>query len=362
MSEYPPPREIIPIFNPLLFNNIENNFTVRDGDLRYLKLIGGVLNGSLVVKSDLIVNTNTLYVNSTINRVGINKQPTIYALDIAGSLNLNVGHAYNMNATSLLNSSTLGSGVVNSSLTSLGVLTSLNVVGVSNLATTCQIYNNTGHPSLNLYGSSSQFGTISFRDDTNSTRSTIFVSTLSNALNLDFQNLSSGLNVSSSGVVRFNIDAGGNLDIASNRTVFKTLGQQIRIGYPSILSSIPSPYTQIGFHYKTLPIVQVTSSTFDIAFTGAQGLYTPSGVDICSGFLIIHLKNITNDRVGTTIYTICKRTGQTLFAGSSILSNVLLGWTTNPTYSNATGNALRITFNAADWSGTYVSWSFFGCV
>lgn len=55
---------------------------------------------------------------------------TVQVVDTSG-LNLNTGLAYRINGTSVLNSTTLGAGVVSSSLTSVGTLTSLNVSGTA---------------------------------------------------------------------------------------------------------------------------------------------------------------------------------------------------------------------------------------
>jgi len=51
-----------------------------------------------------------------------------------GGLNIDSGQTYKINNTNVLDATTLGSGVVNSSLTSVGTLTSLNVSGTTTLA------------------------------------------------------------------------------------------------------------------------------------------------------------------------------------------------------------------------------------
>ena len=50
-----------------------------------------------------------------------------------GDVNIPTGHSYKINASSVLSATTLGSGVVNSSLTSVGTLTSLTSSGVVNI-------------------------------------------------------------------------------------------------------------------------------------------------------------------------------------------------------------------------------------
>ena len=59
------------------------------------------------------------------------KQLNVSGLTTSGGINLTSGNDYKINGTSVLTPTTLGSGVVNSSLTSLGTLGQLNVSGVS---------------------------------------------------------------------------------------------------------------------------------------------------------------------------------------------------------------------------------------
>jgi hypothetical protein len=66
--------------------------------------------------------TNILVVDTTNNRIGINMTPGSFALDVTGSANLSTGNAYNINGTSVLSNNTLGTGVVTSSLTTVGVI------------------------------------------------------------------------------------------------------------------------------------------------------------------------------------------------------------------------------------------------
>jgi len=59
--------------------------------------------------------------------VGVGTTSPLYNLDVVGSLNISTGNTYKINGTNVLSSTTLGSGVTNSSLTSVGTLTSLTV-------------------------------------------------------------------------------------------------------------------------------------------------------------------------------------------------------------------------------------------
>lgn len=56
---------------------------------------------------------------------------TVSGVTTSGGVNVTTGNDYKINATSVLSSTTLGSGVVNSSLTSVGTLTNLNVGNIN---------------------------------------------------------------------------------------------------------------------------------------------------------------------------------------------------------------------------------------
>ena len=112
---------------------------------------------SLNIVGNLTVDTNTLLVNSTTNRVGINNSTPSYPLDING--NVNTTETYNVDGVEVLSGTTLGSGVVNSSLTNVGILTSLEVSGdltvdtntLSVNSSTSQIGVGTTNPSNKLH-------------------------------------------------------------------------------------------------------------------------------------------------------------------------------------------------------------------
>jgi len=75
------------------------------------------------------VNTNNILVLQRNGQVGINVATPGYALDVSGDANITGD--YRIGGTSVLNSTTLGSGVVNSSLTNLGTLTTLTVDNIT---------------------------------------------------------------------------------------------------------------------------------------------------------------------------------------------------------------------------------------
>lgn len=81
---------------------------------------------TLTIGGGLTVDTNTLFVDATNNRVGIGTSSPSYSLDIAGSLNLSSGQSFRISGSSVLTANSLGSSVTASSLTSLGTITSLS--------------------------------------------------------------------------------------------------------------------------------------------------------------------------------------------------------------------------------------------
>lgn len=91
---------------------------------------------SLAVTGDLTVDTSTLKVDSTNNRVGVVNASPAYTLDVGGNANVSTGSTYKVNGVDTLSATTLGSAVTASSLTSVGTLTALTTSGTTSLATT----------------------------------------------------------------------------------------------------------------------------------------------------------------------------------------------------------------------------------
>lgn len=85
-----------------------------------------LVNGSPLVFSYWSANSNDIY-NINSGNVGINNSTPSHKLDVSGNINNN--NAYLINGTSVLTSNTLGAGVLNSSLTSVGILNTLDVSG-----------------------------------------------------------------------------------------------------------------------------------------------------------------------------------------------------------------------------------------
>jgi hypothetical protein len=89
---------------------------------------------SLAVTGDLTVDTSTLKVDSTNNRVGVVNASPAYTLDVGGNANISTGSTYKVNGVDTLSATTLGSAVAASSLTSVGTLTALTMGGTVSMA------------------------------------------------------------------------------------------------------------------------------------------------------------------------------------------------------------------------------------
>ena len=75
------------------------------------------------------VNLNDTLYTTQDGKVGIGVPSPTLKLDVAGSVNLSTGNDYKINGITVLSSSSLGSGITSSSLTSIGTLSSLSVTG-----------------------------------------------------------------------------------------------------------------------------------------------------------------------------------------------------------------------------------------
>ena len=86
------------------------------------------INGTSVLNSTTL---GTNVVNSSLTSVGTLGKLVVTGVTTSGGVNVTTGNSYQINGTPVLNATTLGSAVVNSSLTSVGTLTNLNVGNVN---------------------------------------------------------------------------------------------------------------------------------------------------------------------------------------------------------------------------------------
>ena len=92
-----------------------------------LQTVGALI--SLDITGNLLVDTNTLSVDASTNSVGIGITNPSEVLDVVGNINASSGNTFKINNTDVITSTGLGSGIISSSLTSVGSLTSLDVTG-----------------------------------------------------------------------------------------------------------------------------------------------------------------------------------------------------------------------------------------
>ena len=186
--------------------------------------------------------------------------------------------------------------------------------------------------------------------------------TFSSALTASAGVLTSSIDTPSAGTLTIGGTNCTGISVKNNNTIFTTSGQQLRLGYANTQAT-GATTSSFGPFLKSFGPASVTSATYDILYEGDNGIFTSTGVDGCGGLLIIVLKAASAAKTGTIIYNMSKRAGLTGFASLiQISSNIPTGWTTTPTITAGTGNLIRITFNASDWSGATVSWMFMGSI
>ncbi len=89
-----------------------SNITIRPG-----------ANSTTAIQLDNVAGTPILNVDTSNSRIGINNVTSpAYTLDVAGDTNISTGSVYRINGTSVLSNNTLGTGVVTSSLTTVGTI------------------------------------------------------------------------------------------------------------------------------------------------------------------------------------------------------------------------------------------------
>jgi hypothetical protein len=177
-----------------------------------------------------------------------------------------------------------------------------------------------------------------------------------------------GLSIGTTGSTSITMGASGiattlnsDLTMGSNKSVFTTSAQQMRLGYPNTVATAPLITSSLGPFFKSFGPASMTSSTYTIPYEGANGLFTATGLDGCGGLLTITIKN-TDFKFATYVYSMCKRNGLTGFQALQAISINTGGWSgATPSVGAGLANGLLLTFNAtADWTGAFVSWMFLG--
>ena len=135
--------------NPINLRVLDDNTISFSGSQGQLFSISPILNtGWIFSVNDIsgipLIRANadaTIAMAEFAGNVGIGLSQPLYKLHVAGDINASTGYTYRINGTRVLDSTTLGTGVVNSSLTSVGTLTS----GTWNATTIGHQYGGTGY-------------------------------------------------------------------------------------------------------------------------------------------------------------------------------------------------------------------------
>ena len=329
-----------------------------------LPITGGTLTGSLIISGNLTVNgtmttinSNTLDVadknivmgvvssptNATANGGGIQLQGTTtksiiwstsdYAWTSSENFNLVSGLAYYINDVSVLNATTLGSSVVNSSLTSVGTLanltvtapisgsvtgTSANITATSNATLTT--LSSLALPTTQLTGilAASQFPALT--GDVTTTAGSLATTISANAVT------TSAINNSAVTYAKLQNETASTL-----------------LGNPTGSSAAPSEITLgSGLFFSGTTLVS----------TGTGGTVTSVGLSDTSTTPIYSVSNSPVTASGTIDITLDTQTANTIFAGPSS------GPAAQPTFraivpldiptlnQDTTGNAATVTTNA----------------
>jgi len=213
-------------------NNLSSGWIFNVGDISGLPIIRANADGTIAM-AEFAAN------------VGIGLSNPSYKLHVAGDTNLSVGYVYRINGVQVLSSSTLGTGVTNSSLTSVGTLTS----GVWAATAITAYYGGTGYNTYTkgdiLVGAGSTFIKLNVGADnyvltaSSSTATGLTWSptaatglTTLNGLNVGLQYFAtgtsgSGFNISSSGSTHtFNIPIAGSGSTGLISTQAQTIAGQ----------------------------------------------------------------------------------------------------------------------------------------
>ena len=229
--------------------------------------------GVLTVPTGLTINTNNLYVAG--GKVGIGNVIPAQPLDVTG--NIATSTAYYVGGNSVLSSTTLGGGVVNSGLTSVGTLSTLTVSGavVFNSSLASASLSVTGLVTVGTTLGVTGAATLS------STLGVTGVTTLSSTLGVTgAATFSSSVTVTGVLTGNYNIVAAA---VGNNTLVANTI---YNIGSTGVMT-LPTPGSTgvyVGFRPKdsTINNYSVTGST------GIMGVAPPLVVDKAAPFDLVY--------------------------------------------------------------------------
>lgn len=269
------------------------------------------------------------------DRVGIRKTNPTYTLDVDGTANLTTGNTYKINGTDVLTATTLGSGVVTSSLTSVGTLTALTVTGESKLgggtSTWVEVNSATDAAYLDFHskasgGNADYDARIISSGGSASTGQGDMVVT---AKTITLPPLNSALNTQG-----YIIHAGSNTSMKFGYALTQSSGS---------IASLFGPFTYTSPGWKC----SGDDSGIYINFANL----VPSGCDNWCGHFTLYLKNTVFRRTGVKMYAINKVSGLSAFQGLNLIhddlkNNIDSGYTSNA--AAGTGDIIYWNINSND--------------
>ena len=271
--------------------------------------------GNVTIKGDLGVSGSANFSTLNVNDLQVSND-----LGVTGSINTEV--EYNINDVSVLSSNTLGNGVINSSLTSVGTLETLNVTGNVGIGTTIvsnPVIHGVGDLHLKMYNSSLNrgcFASYNVDDDENG-------------------GLLVGVNNANEAVIRtnslkeinFDINSINKMTLTSGGDLSLTTGSDYQINDVDVLTEttlgsgvVNSSLTSVGT-LSSLNVTNDINTTTDYNIGGTQVL---SSTTLGSGIVNSSLTSNTGNLVNTG--TLNLTTGNDYqINNTSVLNSTTLG-------------------------------------
>ena len=243
----------------------DNTGTVRiKGDL-FVDGTQTQINSTTIELADFIVGIATTATSDSLaDGAGIQIGPNntfLYEFNsgtnpsLKSSENLNVasGKVYQVDQTEVLSATTLGSGVVNSSLTNLGTLTALTVSGAIDANGDLDVDGHTELDNLNVSGVSTFASNVDINADLD----------VDGRTELDITNISETLNVTGIATFANNIDANGDLDVDGHTEL-----DNVNVSAASTFGGLVD--INAGAQVNTLKVEDLTDNRVVIAGTGGE--------------------------------------------------------------------------------------------
>ena len=243
----------------------DNTGTVRiKGDL-FVDGTQTQINSTTIELADFIVGVATTATSDSLaDGAGIQIGPNntfLYEFNsgtnpsLKSSENLNVasGKVYQVDQTEVLSATTLGSGVVNSSLTNLGTLTALTVSGAIDANGDLDVDGHTELDDVNISGVSTFASNVDINADLD----------VDGRTELDITNISETLNVTGIATFANNIDANGDLDVDGHTEL-----DNVNVSAASTFGGLVD--INAGAQVNTLKVEDLTDNRVVIAGTGGE--------------------------------------------------------------------------------------------